>query len=122
MSLLRSHNAILGRMAVLAGALKLPGYELRRREHQACAWLPPRFEWVDPQKDARAEVEQIAAGLKSRSQAIAERGFDAEQVDAEIAADRARERELGLSFAGAAAVAPTGSPDASSTEASDLAA
>jgi hypothetical protein len=47
-------------------------------------------------KDTRAEIEQIEAGLKSRTQALAERGFDAEQVDAEIAADRAREQKLGL--------------------------
>jgi capsid protein len=38
------------------------------------------------------------AGLKSRTQALAERGYDAEQVDAEIAADKAREKALGLSF------------------------
>ncbi|MFU8779330.1 MAG: phage portal protein, partial [Roseovarius sp.] len=38
------------------------------------------------------------AGLKSRTQAIAERGYDAEQVDREIAAERARERTLGLDF------------------------
>ena len=49
-------------------------------------------------KDARAEIEQIDAGLKSRTQALAERGYDAEQVDAEIAADKAREKSLGLSF------------------------
>jgi len=88
--------------AVMAGALELPGYEERRREHAACDWLPPKWDWVDPLKDARAEIEQIAAGLKSRSQALAERGYDAEQVDAEIAADRAREARLGLSFAEAA--------------------
>jgi lambda family phage portal protein len=84
--------------AVLAGALDIPGYEERRREYLACEWLPPKWEWVDPQKDARAEIEQIAAGLKSRTQALAERGYDAEQVDSEIAADRERERRLGLSF------------------------
>jgi len=44
----------------------------------------------------RGLVEQIEAGLKSRTQALAERGFDAEQVDAEIAADKAREQRLGL--------------------------
>jgi lambda family phage portal protein len=77
--------------AVLAGALDLPDYEARRREHLACDWLPPKWDWVDPLKDARAEIEQIEAGLKSRTQALAERGYDAEQVDAEIAADRARE-------------------------------
>ncbi|AMY71164.1 hypothetical protein FALB51S_00449 [Frigidibacter albus] len=49
-------------------------------------------------KDASAEIVQIEAGLKSRSQAIAERGYDAEQVDREIAAERQRERALGLDF------------------------
>ncbi|MBN8957923.1 MAG: phage portal protein, partial [Rhizobiales bacterium] len=42
--------------------------------------------------------EQIRAGLKSRSQSIAERGYDIEEVDAAIAADRAREERLGLAF------------------------
>ena len=80
----------------------------RRREYLACGWLPPKWDWVDPMKDARAEIEQIDAGLKSRTQALAERGYDAEQVDAEIAADKAREGSLGLAFgsvAGAAMVA-----------------
>lgn len=88
--------------AVMAGALDLPDYEARRRDYIACSWLPPKWDWVDPLKDARAEIEQIEAGLKSRTQALAERGYDADQVDAEIAADRARERELGLSFGGVA--------------------
>jgi len=49
-------------------------------------------------KDASAEILQIEAGLKSRTQALAERGFDAEQVDREIAAERKRERDMGLDF------------------------
>ena len=81
-------------VAVMAGALDLPGYEGRRREYVACAWLPPRWDWVDPLKDARAEIEQIEAGLKSRTQALAERGYDAEQVDAEIAAIMGRQRDV----------------------------
>jgi capsid protein len=84
--------------AVLAGALELPEYDDRRREYLACNWLPPRWDWTDPQKDARAEIEQIEAGLKSRTQALAERGYDVEQIDAEIAADKAREEALGLCF------------------------
>ena len=83
---------------MIAGALDLPGYDQRRREYLACGWLPPKWDWVDPLKDARAEIEQIDAGLKSRTQALAERGYDAEQVDAEIAADKAREKSLGLAF------------------------
>jgi lambda family phage portal protein len=97
--------------AVMAGALDLPDYEARCRDWIACAWLPPRWDWVDPLKDARAEIEQIQAGLKSRTQALAERGYDAGQVDAEIAADRAREQKLGLAF-GATPGAPRQGDDA----------
>jgi capsid protein len=64
----------------------------------AADWLPTKWDWVDPLKDANAEIAQIEAGLKSRTQAIAERGYDAEQVDREIAAERERERALGLDF------------------------
>lgn len=85
-------------MAVLAGAIDLPSYATDRREYLACDWLPTKWDWIDPAKDAAAEILQIEAGLKSRTQAIAERGYDAEQVDQEIAAERKREAELGLDF------------------------
>ncbi|MDX9862019.1 MAG: phage portal protein [Rhodospirillales bacterium] len=101
-------------VVVFSGALEIADYEARRADHLACSWLPPRWEWVDPLKDARAEIEQIEAGLKSRSQAIAERGFDAEQVDVEIAADKAREHSLGLAFGKvppASAEAPADPPE-----------
>jgi len=84
--------------AVLSGALTLPGYEANRARLLAADWLPTKWDWVDPLKDANAEIAQIEAGLKSRTQAIAERGYDAEQVDREIAAEHARERALGLDF------------------------
>jgi lambda family phage portal protein len=84
--------------AVLSGSLTLPGYEVDRPRMLAADWLPTKWDWVDPLKDANAEIAQIEAGLKSRTQAIAERGYDAEQVDREIAAERMRERALGLDF------------------------
>jgi lambda family phage portal protein len=84
--------------AVLSGALDLPNYETNRSRLLIADWLPTKWDWVDPLKDANAEIAQIEAGLKSRTQAIAERGFDAEQVDREIAAEHARERALGLDF------------------------
>ena len=85
-------------MAVLSGALELPEYDAKRRQYQACMWLPTKWDWVDPMKDASAEILQIEAGLKSRTQALSERGYDAEQVEREIAAERQRELELGLDF------------------------
>lgn len=85
-------------MAVLAGGLSLPSYERRRAEYLVCEWLPTRWDWVDPLKDTNAELAQIAAGLKSRTQAVSERGYDAETLDREIAAERDREKRLGLDF------------------------
>ncbi len=85
-------------MAVLASAIDLPGYATDRRAYLTCDWLPTKWDWIDPAKDAAAEILQIEAGLKSRTQAIAERGYDAEQVDREIAAERKREADLGLDF------------------------
>lgn len=82
--------------AVLSGALTISDYEQHRADFLDCDWLPPRWDWVDPQKDINAEVAAINAGLKSRSQAISERGYDAAEVDAEIAADKEREQRLGI--------------------------
>lgn len=86
------------RLAVLAGHIPAKDFDRDPDAYLAADWLPPKWDWVDPLKDARAEIEQIKAGLKSRSQSIAERGYDIEEVDAAIAADKVREIKLGLSF------------------------
>ncbi|RBI69901.1 phage portal protein [Roseovarius sp. TE539] len=114
--------------AVLSGALALPDYEANRSRLLTADWLPTKWDWVDPLKDANAEIAQIEAGLKSRTQAIAERGYDAEQVDREIAAEHARERALGLDFrrpgspAQGATVMPGENPDhdATNSDAADV--
>lgn len=61
-------------------------------------WQPPKIPWVDPLKDVQASVAAINAGLTSRSAVITELGYDPEVVDAEIAADAERARDLGISF------------------------
>ena len=86
------------RLAVLSDALPAREFENSPSAYLGCEWLPPKFDYVDPKKDVEAEILAIESGLKSRTQAIAERGFDAEQVDAEISADKERADELGLCF------------------------
>jgi lambda family phage portal protein len=85
------------RIAVLTGDLPARDFGADPAAYLGCSWLPPKFDYVDPMKDVQAEILAIDAGLKSRGQAISERGYDAEQVDAEIAADKARTDMLGLS-------------------------
>ena len=87
--------------AVLSGELEFDA------DVMSVEWYPPALPWVDPAKDADAEATLIASGLKSRRQAVAERGYDIETLDSEIAADRKREADLGLTFAPIPKVEPS---------------
>jgi lambda family phage portal protein len=84
--------------AVLEGVLDLPVYRKNQRQYQAAKWIPQGWKWVDPQKEFNAMKLAIRAGLMSRSEAISGNGYDAEDVDREIAADNARADDLGLVF------------------------
>ncbi len=61
-------------------------------------WIPPGFAWVDPLKDIKAQIMAVRAGFKSRAEVVSEQGYDAEEIDREIAADNARADELGLEY------------------------
>lgn len=84
--------------AVLSGRLTLPGYSTQARRYQAVKWIPQGWQWVDPKKEFDAMLTAIRAGLVSRSEAISAFGYDAEDIDREIAADNARADSLGLVF------------------------
>ncbi|CAM5794066.1 hypothetical protein OPEN69S_03392 [Ottowia pentelensis] len=90
------------KQAVLAGALDAPGFArggpARRRQYLAVKWIPQGWQWVDPEKEFKAMLLAIRAGLMSRSEAISANGYDAEDVDREIAADNKRADDLGLIF------------------------
>jgi lambda family phage portal protein len=95
-------------LGVLSGAiLAADDFELRAADYLACAWQPPGFDWVDPLKDVQSDAIAVSQGFKSRGQVVRERGLDAEQVDAEIAADRDRANALGLTFPNVAAATIT---------------
>jgi lambda family phage portal protein len=79
---------------ILSGRLDAPLTEATMRHR--C--IPPKQEWLQPDKDVIGEANAIAAGLMSRKEAVSARGWDIETIDAEFAADKAREEALGLSF------------------------
>lgn len=82
------------RWQVLQGKVSARAFQTPSSGLQSAKWLPPSWPWVDPLKDARAAILEMDANLRSRSEIIAERGYDAEEIDAEIAADSARARLL----------------------------
>jgi lambda family phage portal protein len=79
---------------VLSGRIAAPLNESTLRHK----WIAPKGQWLDPLKDAQAETLAISAGLTSRREAVASRGFDIELLDQKIAQDRAREAALGIDF------------------------
>ncbi|MDF2119543.1 phage portal protein [Roseiarcaceae bacterium H3SJ34-1] len=94
------------RWQVLQGGVSAATYSADRSAVEAVDWLPPRWDQVDPLKDTQAAVLQIENGLKSRSEFIAERGLDAEDVDRAIAADAARLARLSVALRPASNIIP----------------
>lgn len=82
---------------VLSGQISAREYQRNRMVFQAVKWLPPAWGWVDPEKDAKAAILEMDNLIRSRSEIVAERGYDIEALDREIAADQARAGQLGLS-------------------------
>jgi capsid protein len=87
------------KQAVLEGALEAAGLcpwrTAKRRQYLQVKWIPQGWQWVDPEKEFKAMLLAIRAGLMSRSEAISAFGYDAEDVDREIAADNQRADDLG---------------------------
>ena len=54
--------------------------------------------WIDPQKEAKADLLAVSAGFKSKSQVIRERGRNPEEVENEIQTERVRAKEKDLVF------------------------
>ena len=59
-------------------------------------WSPPKFEAVDPQKDAMANLLAIRSGTMTLAEVIAQQGRNPDQVLAEIATTNAKLDALGL--------------------------
>lgn len=91
------------RLRALAGAPELAGFAEDPERFLAFKAIPAGWPWVDPLKDVQAAALAVSNGFKSRREVIAERGYDAAAVDAELAADRERAEGFGLTLTPTAA-------------------
>lgn len=94
----------------LAVPVPVPEFAAAPRAFARVKWITPKWEWVDPLKDRQAEKLAVDNGWKARSDVIEAEGADAEEVDARIAADKARADSLGLTFGQAPAAAAPATP------------
>lgn len=85
------------RYQVLIGTIPATAYAADRAIFDTAKWLPPAWREVDAQKSAKAAEIDLKNNLRSRSEIVAERGYDVEDVDVEIAADADRLNRMGFS-------------------------
>jgi lambda family phage portal protein len=81
---------------VMVGLISAVDYARNQADYLNVQWRPPKWDWVDPKKDAEGEILLIDNLLKPRSATINEMGDDEEDVDAQILIDQEREQRLGL--------------------------
>lgn len=89
----------------------LPGGDYR--VYDKAEWHPRSFPWVDPLKDAQAELLKLNAGLTTRHKILASEGYDYDEIIKELDSEKADSDRLGLKVdtkgivdAGAQPVAP----------------
>lgn len=86
--------------AVLDSAVEMSpaDYLKQRRDLMRVKWITPKWEWIDPLKDLQAERLAVRAGFKSRSDVVEASGFDPEETDARILADKKRANDGDMVF------------------------
>jgi len=62
----------------------------------AAAWTAPPLPMIEPDREGLAYQRNIRTGIMTLSESIRERGYDPEEVMAEMAADNAKLDKLGL--------------------------
>lgn len=81
-------------MAIISGALPLRMSNFD--DLNKPVWIGRRWGWVDPKGDVEAEILAINNRLKTRSEAIAERGGDIEEIYSELGDEEELAQKYGL--------------------------
>lgn len=80
--------------AILAGTVRVDTRDPKKL--MEVRWVSRGWDWVDPLKDVQASVLSVQNGLASRSQVVAERGDDLEDILEELKDERESMEEMGI--------------------------
>lgn len=84
------------KMALLTQAISLPSAKFEK--FNAPKWQVRGWQWIDPLKDVKANIEAIQFGLKTRSMIAAEQGYDIEDIFEQLIHEKELMKKLGLEF------------------------
>lgn len=74
--------------AFLAGAIK--------GRDSAVSFSPPKWDYINPEQDVKADQAEIAGGLATLSEKLRQRGYNPEEVFAEWKSDYDKLKEMGI--------------------------
>lgn len=66
------------------------------RSEVAVSWVTPRRMMIDPVKETNAKITQIGAGLVSMTEALAEDGYEFDEVMQQISEEQKKIKQLGI--------------------------
>jgi lambda family phage portal protein len=81
-------------MALMSNALDLP-YR-KKDKFSKPHWQPRGWNWVDPQKEIKANISAVRNGFKSLSDVISEQGMDIDEVFDRLSREKALAEKYGL--------------------------
>ncbi len=84
--------------AINRGIVDAPDFYERRAAWTRCKWIGPGRGWVDPVKEAKAAHLRMQIGLSTLEDECASQGLDWEEVLEQLAREKAKIMELGLSI------------------------
>lgn len=96
------------RQTLDAGVVNLPAAKYWK--FSATQWVPRGWQWVDPRNEAEAQIVAINNGLMTRTQALAERGLDIEDVLTERRAEEEMIAAMGINLSGNTTTQPMQQP------------
>ena len=84
-------------LAILSGKL-VPPAGMTQAQIYMVKWIPQAWPYIHPVQDVQGKAMEVQAGFSSRTQKVAEGGYDTEVIDAENKADNDRADDLGLAY------------------------
>ena len=84
--------------AVQRSEIEAPGFYENRIAYTRCRWISAGRGWIDPVKEAQAAEIRMNIRLSTLEDECAEQGLDWEEVLEQLAREKARAKELGLTL------------------------
>lgn len=83
-------------MAIMTGRVPLPAAKFDK--FNSAKWQKRGWQWVDPLKDSKSNIEEIGQGLNTRRDVCGSKGLDWEETFEQLAAEKELADALGLTF------------------------